>query len=166
MDSILFCFCFERGNDDFPLDMDGEEMQIQWFIQKASLFPSAEAQAYKSSSFKSIFIQSLFKKDAPGALFNSTSQRRRFGYCHHVNHPFFVFSDALGFRLSKETSEKTASIIQYASAFRIPPKQDNVLVDNECCYSGFEPITTVAFRVHTHTLGRSLNLNLSPFLIF
>ena len=57
-------------------------------------------------------------------------------------------------RLNKEASERTASMIMYAAGFEIPPRVEKHPVENECCYSGFEPLTTVAFRVHTHEMGR------------
>lgn len=31
-------------------------------------------------------------------------------------------------------------------------------VDAECCYQGHQPLTTFAFRVHAHTLGRSITM--------
>ena len=40
--------------------------------------------------------------------------------------------------------------------FTIPARQKAYLVPNECCYAGFQALTTFAARVHTHTLGRSV----------
>ncbi len=37
---------------------------------------------------------------------------------------------------------------------QVPPKQKSHLVPNSCCYSGFQPLTGFAFRVHAHALGR------------
>lgn len=31
-------------------------------------------------------------------------------------------------------------------------------IPNECCYQGHQPLTTFAFRVHTHLLGRSVDM--------
>lgn len=58
--------------------------------------------------------------------------------------------------LKTEPSKYSTGMITYARMFQIPPHEDSYLINNTCCYSGFESITTMAFRVHTHTLGRSV----------
>jgi hypothetical protein len=50
----------------------------------------------------------------------------------------------------------SGGVISFASGFVIPPQTPSYLVNNECCYSGHEPLTTFAMRVHTHTLGHSV----------
>ena len=42
----------------------------------------------------------------------------------------------------------------FATGFTIPKRTPSYLVPMECCYDGPQPLTAVAFRVHTHTLGR------------
>ena len=37
---------------------------------------------------------------------------------------------------------------------QVPPHKSSHLVPNSCCYSGFQPLTGFAFRVHAHALGR------------
>jgi len=49
---------------------------------------------------------------------------------------------------------KAAGILMFATAFVIPPNTPDHHVTMECCYDGPQPLTAVAFRVHTHALGR------------
>jgi hypothetical protein len=42
----------------------------------------------------------------------------------------------------------------FASMFTIPARNPDYHVKMECCYDGPQPLTAVAFRTHTHTLGR------------
>jgi hypothetical protein len=49
-------------------------------------------------------------------------------------------------------------MLSYASWFTIPPGKRSHLVQNNCCYRGWLPLTTFAMRVHTHTLGRSVTM--------
>jgi hypothetical protein len=51
-----------------------------------------------------------------------------------------------------------AGMLSYASWFTIPPGKKEHLVPNSCCYAGFQPLTTFAVRVHTHTLGRNVEM--------
>lgn len=60
----------------------------------------------------------------------------------------------ISFSLSKMSAEYTASILVYAPNFMIPPSKPSYLVETECCYNGFEPLTLFAFRVHTHVMGK------------
>lgn len=73
---------------------------------------------------------------------------------HYVSGRTLDDSSGIVLHLSEEASEKTASVLMYASFFVVPPGRDRHPIRNKCCYSGFEPIHTVAFRVHTHELGR------------
>eukprot|EP00210_Caulerpa_lentillifera_P005706 g5457.t1 len=75
---------------------------------------------------------------------------------HYVSGRSLDDASGIVLKLSEEASEKTASVLMYASFFSIPPRQNRYPVRNKCCYSGFEPIHTVAFRVHTHELGRTV----------
>lgn len=58
-------------------------------------------------------------------------------------------------RLSDKASPLTASMLTYVRGFEIPPRKESHLIDNKCCITGFQEITTMAFRVHTHVMGRS-----------
>jgi hypothetical protein len=49
---------------------------------------------------------------------------------------------------------RAAGILMFASSFVIPAGNEDYHVKAECCYDGPQPLTAVAFRVHTHTLGR------------
>ena len=42
----------------------------------------------------------------------------------------------------------------FAAGFTIPARAPDYHVSMSCCYDGTQPLTAVAFRVHTHTLGR------------
>ncbi|KAK9814322.1 hypothetical protein WJX72_004044 [[Myrmecia] bisecta] len=70
-------------------------------------------------------------------------------------------NDQSGIRLilSPEQVPYAAGMINYASTFTLPPKQQSTLVPNQCCYNGFETLHGFAFRVHTHVLGRSVFLD-------
>ena len=61
-------------------------------------------------------------------------------------------------QLTRDPVPFSAGMIAFASGFYIPPGKKSYLVPNECCYSGFETLKGFAFRVHTHSLGRSVNL--------
>lgn len=50
----------------------------------------------------------------------------------------------------------SAGLLSYASYFTIPPGKKSYLVQNNCCYRGFQPLTTFAVRVHTHTMGKQV----------
>lgn len=50
----------------------------------------------------------------------------------------------------------SAGVITFASGFAIPANTESTKIATECCYSGHQPLRTVAFRVHTHALGRSV----------
>lgn len=56
----------------------------------------------------------------------------------------------------------TVSLIVFAPAFRIPAHTAATDVTAECCFEGFQPLRGVAFRVHTHDLGVSVALDVSP----
>lgn len=56
-----------------------------------------------------------------------------------------------------------AGLITYASNFAIPPGLAKYEVNNECCYNGHQPLTTFAYRVHTHTLGRRVYMERSSY---
>ena len=45
-------------------------------------------------------------------------------------------------------------ILMFASNCVIPARNPDVRIVTECCYEGPQPLTAVAFRTHTHTLGR------------
>ena len=42
----------------------------------------------------------------------------------------------------------------FAASFVLPPGKPRILVPNECCYAGWEPLHGFATRVHTHGMGR------------
>jgi peptidylamidoglycolate lyase len=46
----------------------------------------------------------------------------------------------------------------FASGFVIPANAPNHHVVMQCCYDGPQPLSAVAFRVHTHALGRLVYL--------
>jgi len=46
----------------------------------------------------------------------------------------------------------------FATGFVIPADTPSHHVAMQCCYDGPQPLTAVAFRVHTHTLGRLVYL--------
>lgn len=56
----------------------------------------------------------------------------------------------------------SAGMLSYASYFRIPPHKKQHYVLNNCCYRGFQPLTSFAVRVHTHTMGRHVFMNRAP----
>jgi peptidylamidoglycolate lyase len=56
----------------------------------------------------------------------------------------------------------SAGLMSYASWFSIPPRKQHFLVQNSCCYRGFQPLTTFAVRVHTHTMGRAVFMTKMP----
>eukprot|EP00854_Cymbomonas_tetramitiformis_P014167 gene14167-16753_t len=56
-------------------------------------------------------------------------------------------------------SSTPRGILAFATHFTIPPRLDSHEVSVTCCYSGPEPLRGFAFRVHTHTLGRSVRLD-------
>ncbi|KAL0044814.1 hypothetical protein WJX82_010409 [Trebouxia sp. C0006] len=61
-------------------------------------------------------------------------------------------------RMTSKSTPFSAGMINYASYFTIPPGKPKHPIENQCCYSGFEILKGFAFRVHTHALGRSVNL--------
>ncbi|WIA13049.1 hypothetical protein OEZ86_006342 [Tetradesmus obliquus] len=56
----------------------------------------------------------------------------------------------------------SAGLLSYASWFSIPPRKQHFLVQNSCCYRGFQPLTSFAVRVHTHTMGRAVFMTRMP----
>lgn len=50
----------------------------------------------------------------------------------------------------------SAGVMTYASWFSIPPRTPLYRVPAECCYQGHQALTTIAFRVHAHALGRRI----------
>eukprot|EP00878_Enallax_costatus_P000444 GHUV01000535.1.p1 GENE.GHUV01000535.1~~GHUV01000535.1.p1 ORF type:complete len:875 (+),score=241.60 GHUV01000535.1:368-2992(+) len=66
--------------------------------------------------------------------------------------------DVSGVRLDLEDTPVpfSAGLLSYASFFSIPPGKKSYLVQNNCCYRGFQPLTTFAVRVHTHTMGKQV----------
>lgn len=57
-------------------------------------------------------------------------------------------------KLTRVPQPMSAGMLTYAVGFVVPPKKKSHLVPNSCCYSGFQPLTGFAFRVHAHALGR------------
>jgi peptidylamidoglycolate lyase len=58
-------------------------------------------------------------------------------------------------RIAKRIAKsQPQGILMFASAFTIPARDPDYHVRMECCYDGPQPLSAVAFRVHTHTLGR------------
>jgi hypothetical protein len=53
-------------------------------------------------------------------------------------------------------------MLSYASYFNIPPRKKQHYVLNHCCYRGFQPLTSFAVRVHTHTMGKRVFMNRAP----
>jgi hypothetical protein len=64
--------------------------------------------------------------------------------------------DAPGFglSLSPRPTRNAAGMLTFASRFAVPPGKPSHRVASACCYAGFEPLHALAFRVHTHELGR------------
>eukprot|EP00197_Chlamydomonas_leiostraca_P013619 CAMPEP_0202860488 /NCGR_PEP_ID=MMETSP1391-20130828/2163_1 /ASSEMBLY_ACC=CAM_ASM_000867 /TAXON_ID=1034604 /ORGANISM="Chlamydomonas leiostraca, Strain SAG 11-49" /LENGTH=823 /DNA_ID=CAMNT_0049539651 /DNA_START=226 /DNA_END=2694 /DNA_ORIENTATION=+ len=60
--------------------------------------------------------------------------------------------------LHSHATSYAAGLMAYAASFVIPPNTRSTLVDDECCYQGHQQLTTFAFRVHTHVLGRSVTM--------
>ena len=60
----------------------------------------------------------------------------------------------------------SAGTIAFATSFTIPPGSPSFPVPNECCYTGFEPVTGFGVRVHTHRLGRWAGLELAGWSCF
>lgn len=56
----------------------------------------------------------------------------------------------------------SAGMLSYASYFSIPPRKPQHYVLNHCCYRGFQPLTSFAVRVHTHTLGKKVFMTRAP----
>ena len=56
--------------------------------------------------------------------------------------------------ITSQPVAKAAGILMFATSFVIPPRTPDYHVAMECCYDGPQPLTAVAFRVHTHALGR------------
>lgn len=65
-------------------------------------------------------------------------------------------SSGVRIRFSTHATPMSAGVIAFASLFTIPPGRDEYDVVNHCCYRGYEPINTFAFRVHTHWMGRAV----------
>ena len=57
-------------------------------------------------------------------------------------------------RYTDDPMPYSAGMQLYSSYFEIPPKSESHLVTSQCCYKGFEAAHGIAFRVHTHGLGR------------
>lgn len=62
-------------------------------------------------------------------------------------------------RLTENPVQFSAGLMAFAASFSIPPQKETYPVPNECCYSGFEPLTAFAYRVHTHSMGRAVTLH-------
>ncbi|KAF6260690.1 PHM/PNGase F domain-containing protein [Scenedesmus sp. NREL 46B-D3] len=73
-------------------------------------------------------------------------------------------NEKAGVRLTLQDSPVpfSAGLLSYASWFSIPPRKQHFLVQNNCCYRGFQPLTSFAVRVHTHTMGRSVFMTRAP----
>ena len=69
--------------------------------------------------------------------------------------------DRTGVRLKLTSTPQpmSAGMMTYAVGFVVPAKKKSHLVPNACCYSGFQPLTGFAFRVHAHALGRCAHLH-------
>lgn len=72
--------------------------------------------------------------------------------------------DNAGVRLSVQDTPLpySAGMLSYASYFSIPPRKKQHYVLNHCCYRGFQPLTSFAVRVHTHTLGKQVFMTRAP----
>lgn len=72
--------------------------------------------------------------------------------------------DRTGVRLkmTRAPQPRGAGMMMWASGFTVPPRTPSHLVPNRCCYSGFQPLTGFAFRVHAHALGRCPPTSLPP----
>lgn len=65
-------------------------------------------------------------------------------------------NDTSGVKLTLSPAEtpNSAGMVAFAASFSIPPRRPKTLVQNACCYNGWEPLHGFATRVHTHALGR------------
>ena len=72
--------------------------------------------------------------------------------------------DRTGVRLkmTRAPQPRGAGMMMWAAGFSVPPRTPSHLVPNRCCYSGFQPLTGFAFRVHAHALGRCSLSSLPP----
>ena len=68
-----------------------------------------------------------------------------------------------GLTLSPQPTPYTAGMLTFASNFDVPPGKKSHRVASSCCYAGFEPLHALAYRVHTHELGRCAR-NTAPLL--
>eukprot|EP00879_Flechtneria_rotunda_P023043 GHRR01024358.1.p1 GENE.GHRR01024358.1~~GHRR01024358.1.p1 ORF type:complete len:243 (+),score=35.59 GHRR01024358.1:180-908(+) len=73
-------------------------------------------------------------------------------------------ADKSGVRLKLQDTPVPFSggLLSYASWFSIPPGKPHFLVQDPCCYRGFQPLTTFAVRVHTHALGQRVSMTRAP----
>ncbi|EFN58531.1 hypothetical protein CHLNCDRAFT_34137 [Chlorella variabilis] len=72
---------------------------------------------------------------------------------HYLNGRPANDTSGLTLRLSPQEVPNSAGMVAFASAFFIPPDTPETVVDNTCCYSGWEPLHGFATRVHTHALA-------------
>jgi hypothetical protein len=77
---------------------------------------------------------------------------------HYLNVRPHGDASGIKLRLSPHPMPSSAGIVAYAASFEVPPRRSSHLVHHECCYSGMEAITGFGYRVHTHSLGRSVRL--------
>ncbi len=63
-------------------------------------------------------------------------------------------TSGLTLTLSPQEVPNSAGMVAFASDFVIPANTPETVVENSCCYSGWEPVHGFATRVHTHVLGR------------
>lgn len=70
-------------------------------------------------------------------------------------------NDTSGVKLTLSPAEtpNSAGMVAFAASFSIPPRRPKTLVQNACCYNGWEPLHGFATRVHTHALGREVYLD-------
>ena len=61
---------------------------------------------------------------------------------------------ASAWRCPPRPTRNAAGMLTFASRFAVPPGKPSHRVASACCYAGFEPLHALAFRVHTHELGR------------
>lgn len=64
--------------------------------------------------------------------------------------------------LSGRLESRQLGMLSFAARFSIPPGQPAYDVSALCCVSGFQPLVPLAYRVHSHELGRSIALNKTP----
>lgn len=73
---------------------------------------------------------------------------------HYLNGRPANDTSGLVLHLSSTPVAYSAGMAAFATSFRIPPLTKSTLINNTCCYSGWEPLHGFAARVHTHAMGR------------